>query len=228
MRRVLVSGWLAVCALVVLALLASAPLVGAAGGPGGNNGTVKIHGGSTETEPVVRNEPHVCTFHLHFLFADPTQAGVWEIRAWAPRDKGDVVLSGPYDTSNDGVDREPHSGVFSLANGHYKLFWKGRNEQNLKHKAFWVECAAPTTGPTALPSQSVGPTASVLPNASPTTNPSGEVLSATGTPTGIELPATDAANAASERSATGLILILLAGIGTCVMILTSTVARTRR
>ncbi|HZC32834.1 MAG TPA: hypothetical protein VE640_06070 [Candidatus Bathyarchaeia archaeon] len=46
----------------------------------GNNGTVKIHEGNTEKEPgEVRNEPHVCTFHLHFYFADPEQAGTWEI-----------------------------------------------------------------------------------------------------------------------------------------------------
>jgi hypothetical protein len=224
----LAPGWLVVCLLMVLALLASAPVAGAAGVPAGNNGTVKIHEGTTETEPIVRNMPHVSTFHLHFFFADPTQAGAWEIRAWAPGDKGDVVLSGTYDTSKDGVDREPESGVFSLANGHYKLFWEGRNERNLKHKTFWVESAAPTASPTVAPSQSVAPSESVLPTASSSTNPSGEVLPAIGTPTGIALPATDAAGAASAGAANALILMILAGIGTCAMILTSTVALKRR
>ena len=69
----------------------------------GNNGTVKIHDGPGENQNgEVRNEPHVCTFHLHFYFADPEQAGTWEIQEWAPTgQKGSVVLSGTYDTRWD-------------------------------------------------------------------------------------------------------------------------------
>ena len=42
----------------------------------GNNGTVKIHEGAGEhANGEVRNDPHVCTFHLHFYFADDQQSG---------------------------------------------------------------------------------------------------------------------------------------------------------
>src|SRR6266446_10434556 len=87
----------------------------------GNNGTVKIHEGASENaNGEVRNEPHVCTFHLHFYFADPEQSGTWEIQEWAPTGtKGTVVLSGTYDTAGDGEDRQPEEGVYTLPNGHY-------------------------------------------------------------------------------------------------------------
>ena len=73
----------------------------------GNNGTVKVHEGSAEPSPEIRNQPHVCTFHLHFFFADAADAGTWEIQQWAPGDKGVVVLSGTYMTDAKGEDREP-------------------------------------------------------------------------------------------------------------------------
>src|SRR5262245_33193537 len=108
-------------------LLAAFVLPGFAASPPdqGNNGTVKILEGSTETEPIVHNEPHVCTFHLHVFFADPFEAGTWEIQEWSPGDKGTVVLSGTYDTNGDGEDRDPDQGAYTLPDGHYKLFWDG-------------------------------------------------------------------------------------------------------
>src|SRR5690349_5293125 len=94
----------------------------------GNNGTVKVHDGAGEPSPSeVRNEPHVCTFHLHFYFADPVQAGSWEIQEWAPTgQKGSVVLTGTYDTAGDGEDRQPEQGAYSLPDGHYQLVWEDR------------------------------------------------------------------------------------------------------
>src|SRR4051794_28727272 len=95
-------GWAGVVGLVLVALLAPASPVLSNDTPG-NNGTVKIHDGNTENDPgEVRNEPHVCTFHLHFYFSDPEQAGTWEIQEWSPGDKGTVVLNGDYDTHGDG------------------------------------------------------------------------------------------------------------------------------
>ena len=108
--------------------------------PPGNNGTVKIHDGGTDSEPVIKNEPHVCTFHLHFFFADPFQSGDWWIRSWPPTGDGSVVDSGTYDTNSSGEDRVPDSGSMSLDNGHYKLFWQGDEEKLIKHKVFWVDC----------------------------------------------------------------------------------------
>ncbi len=178
--------------------------------PPGNNGTVKIHEGATETEPIVSNEPHVCTFHLHFFFADPTQSGTWKIETWPPTGDGTLALAGTYDTSPSGEDRQPVTGVYTLPDGHYKLFWTGDNPNNPdveKHKVFWVECAqpTPTATPTATPTQptptptatptqptptpTATPTPTPTPTATPTQStptPSGEVgpLVSTPTPTG--------------------------------------------
>lgn len=105
----------------------------------GNNGTVKVHDGATDDAPVVNNEPHVCTFHLHFFFADAGQAGDWRIDAHAPT--GDAtVLGGGYLTDANGEDETVEMG---LPAGHYKLYWDGRNDHNQKHKTFWVTCDNP-------------------------------------------------------------------------------------
>src|SRR5712671_1996090 len=112
-------------------------------GPPGNNGNVKIHDGGTEPSPEVRNQPHVCTFHLHFFFADAGQAGAWWIRSWSPTGDGVTVLTGTYVTDTNGEYRTPaEPGAYTLADGHYKLFWEGRSSSNIKHKVYWVRCAA--------------------------------------------------------------------------------------
>src|SRR6476661_96129 len=119
----------------------------------GNNGTVKIHDGAGENaNGEVRNEPHVCTFHLHFYFADPQQSGTWKIQQWAPTGtKGTVVLSGTYDTHGSGDDRQPPApNVYTLPDGHYKLFWDGDLDtgKHDKMKVFWVDCPTPVQTPT--------------------------------------------------------------------------------
>jgi hypothetical protein len=177
----------------LLAGLAMLALTGTAHAqPAGNNGTVKIHSDSTDSEPTIRNEPHVATFHLHFQFADPSQAGGWEVRTWAPGDSGDVVLAGRYDTAGDGADRQPAVGTFTLPDGHYKLFWTGRTEDNVKHKTFWVENVA-------------APTAVTSPSASPT----GEELPITGSPpAAITPPPTDLpAGAAGDAQVGGAVVV---------------------
>jgi hypothetical protein len=125
--------------LAATLLLAAAVPVGAAGPPG-NNGTVKIHSGAegTEPNPDVRNEPHVgCPFHVDFFFADTDQEGDWWIVAQPPG--GDSAgANGSYDS---GDDTSFVTGDISLEAGHYKLYWDGRNDKNVKHKTFWVECA---------------------------------------------------------------------------------------
>src|SRR5438876_10086968 len=98
----------------------------------GNNGTVKIHDGATEPSPEIRNQPHVCTFHLHFFFADAGQAGTWWIESWPPTGDGTVVLSGAYLTDTNGEFRTPpEPGAYELPDGHYKLFWEGRSTTNV-------------------------------------------------------------------------------------------------
>jgi hypothetical protein len=168
-------------AAVLLALLAGFGPAAQANDTPGNNGTVKIHEGNTENDPgEVRNEPHVCTFHLHFYFADPEQAGTWEIQEWAPTGvKGTVVLSGTYDTHGDGEDREPDQGVYTLPDGHYKLFWDGDLDtgKHDKMKVFWVDC--PEATPTPSPTGSEAPIGGSQPPSAP----------ASASPTGSELPA---------------------------------------
>lgn len=156
-------GWAAVAGLLVAAF--AAPGTATSTDAPGNNGTVKIHEGGTETEPIVRNEPHVCTFHLHFFFADPFQAGTWAIQEWSPGDKGVVVLSGTYDTNGDGEDRDPDEpGVYTLPDGHYKLFWDGDldTQKHDKHKVFWVDC--PETAPPTFEQSPGGETESPPPS----------------------------------------------------------------
>lgn len=188
----------------------------------GNNGTVKVHEGAGEPSPSeVRNEPHVCTFHLHFYFADPVQAGSWEIQEWAPTgQKGTVVMTGTYDTAGDGEDRQPEAGAYSLPDGHYKLFWDGDTSKHDKMKVFWVDCA-PSTPATPAPtgteqpaqgSPSTSPSGSELPaQGSPSTSPSGseeatESESASPTGTGEELPAVGTPPAGGTTSGGGAVL----------------------
>jgi hypothetical protein len=168
-------------AILLAAFAGLGPIVLANDTPG-NNATVKIHDGNTENDPgEVRNEPHVCTFHLHFYFADPVQAGTWEIQEWAPTgQKGSVALSGTYDTAGDGEDRQPADGVYTLPDGHYKLFWDGDLDtgKHDKMKVFWVDCAPASPSPTGseapIESGSVPPSesASVPPSESASVPPS--------------------------------------------------------
>ncbi|MGI8658374.1 MAG: prealbumin-like fold domain-containing protein [Candidatus Limnocylindria bacterium] len=140
--------------------LVAAPVLATQPDPAGNNGTVKIHEGASEDEPIVANEPQVCTFHLHFFFGDDVQSGDWWIKSWPPTGDGTVVLAGSYDATG-GEDRQPETGTYSLPDGHYKLFWEGATnpgeQLNIKHKVFWVTCgedegeATPTPTPTATP-----------------------------------------------------------------------------
>jgi hypothetical protein len=173
------AGWLAVVGLVVGAVLAPGTIGASPNGPAGNNGTVKIHDGADEPDPEVRNEPHVCTFHLHFFFADPEQAGTWEIRKWAPGAKGAIVMDGTYDTNGDGEDRQPETGAYSLPDGHYKLFWDGDDGKHDKMKVFWVECAPASASPSgsveASESASPSPSESEEASESPSPSPSGSV-----------------------------------------------------
>jgi hypothetical protein len=134
----------AIVALVSLAILAAAPVLGAKPSAPGNNGTVKVHDGADEASPITQNNPHVCDFHLDFLFADAGQSGDWWIVSWSPGGDRSTVLDGTYLTDAAGYDRAPDSGTFGLPVGHYKLYWEGAatpgGKVNAKHKVFWVEC----------------------------------------------------------------------------------------
>jgi hypothetical protein len=176
MRR---SRWLkAVLPLAGAAGVAAVVLLGTAGASGaspggapGNNGTVKIHDGADEPAPEVRNEPHVCTFHIHAFFLDPGQVVTFEVQSWPPTGDRTTVLTGTITADDEGEGRDPADTAYSLPDGHYKLFVDTGEGTPIKdkHKVFWVECApTPTESPTTSPSES--PTTS--PSESPTTSPS--------------------------------------------------------
>jgi hypothetical protein len=195
-------GWSAAATLVALALLGPAAVLGT----DGNNGTVKIHEGATETEPGPQNEPHVCEFHLHFFFADPEQSGTWEIQEWSPGDKGEVVLDGDYDTAGDGEDRDPADGVHTLPDGHYKLFWDGDldTDKHDKHKVFWVDCEETTTSTTTETTTTEAATTST------STAPGGNVSETiTLPPTSTEDPA---ASGNSQLISFGLLLLAVGSL----------------
>lgn len=124
---------------VVVGLL-TALSVSAVSAGNGNNGTVKIQEGSSNAEPITKNEPHVCTFHMLFLFADAGQTGDWSIDQQPPTGRDEALLSGSYTTDADG---QYATVEYGLPAGHYTLNWDGRNDHNQKHKTFWVTCDNP-------------------------------------------------------------------------------------
>lgn len=129
--------------LALTAAVAGALAVGSASAAlaaPGNNGTVKIQEGATNAEPITQNEPHVCTFHMLFLFADADQTGDWQIDQQDPTGNEEALLTGTYWTNADG---QYATEEFGLPVGHYKLYWDGRNDRNQKHKTFWVTCENP-------------------------------------------------------------------------------------
>jgi hypothetical protein len=190
--------WLAVLMMVAVAVLGPGAVGVAASRETGNNGTVKIHNGGGEPKSEVRNEPHVCTFHLHFFFADAGQSGKWHIEKWAPGPKGATVLSGSYMTDSKGEDRDPnYPGFYSLPNGHYKLFWNGDTDKHDKMKVFWVKCGeqggggetpTPPATPTPTPPGGGGGGQTPTPPPTPTPTPPGGGGGGGATPTPPHTP----------------------------------------
>ncbi|HUQ42180.1 MAG TPA: hypothetical protein VM052_06745 [Candidatus Limnocylindrales bacterium] len=106
----------------------------------GNNGTIKVHEGNTETEPLRANDPHVCTFHLHGFGFDLNSGGMWWIDQQAPTGTANVI--GETSWSANGVG-EWRSALQQLPPGHYKVSAKQTKNPTVggnKQKVFWVEC----------------------------------------------------------------------------------------
>jgi len=138
MRRA--TALMSLLAGLALVLWASAPAL--ADDPPGFNGTIKVHAGDTEEEPIRANEPHPgCTFHIHGFNFDGDTDGTWRIVEWSPTgDKTTVSASGTWSADGDGDWR---TDVMSLDSGHYKVSADQTSPAapgGEKHKVFWVEC----------------------------------------------------------------------------------------
>ncbi|MEU1000991.1 LPXTG cell wall anchor domain-containing protein [Streptomyces tibetensis] len=155
----------AVCA-AASAVLLLAPAAHAT--PPGDNGTVKIHDASTGEE-LPRNEPHVCAFYLDAFGFDGGQKVDWHIDAIPPSEnRGETVESGVLTLDAEGGGRTED---LSLADGHYKLFWKFEGEKgSAKHKVFWSDCGDEQGPGGSTPSAS----ASASPSSGASGTPSGE------------------------------------------------------
>jgi hypothetical protein len=196
-----VAQWWARPALIVIviagllmAVLAIArPAEANPSGALGVNGTVKIHEDEPEPDPEIKNQPHVCTFHVHGFNFDQGETGRWWIQGWPPTggppeaDPANAVMGPePYVANeNDGKNQwEWRTTTRTLPDGHYKLFVEqthttggGDVVTTYKHKVFWVECeqgATPT--PTPTPGQGGG-------NETPTPTPTPEQGGGGATPT---------------------------------------------
>src|SRR5258705_11856455 len=77
-------GHVAIVFSIALLFLATAGATSAWADPPGNNGTVKIHEGATENEPLRANEPPVCTFHIHGFNIDARPSEARRISARGP------------------------------------------------------------------------------------------------------------------------------------------------
>jgi len=81
-----------------------------------------------------------CPFHAHLYFADGGQLGSadspdWWIVSQAPS-SGGTGAEGDY--TADGNGEWSTGPIFLDMDGHYKLYWIGRDDKNVKHKTFWV------------------------------------------------------------------------------------------
>ena len=141
----------------VAVIAAAACLVGvaasvAAGGPPGNNGTVKI---DFDTGPITRaNHPHPgCPFRISGFGFDASQAVDFIIEPQGgPNVAGSGTLSDAFSADAQGTFVEgPYDG---LAAGMYKLDLRTHEPGGHKYKVFRVECPAP---PPVTPTTPVTP-----------------------------------------------------------------------
>jgi hypothetical protein len=210
MRKILTAG-----VAVTLLLLVFGGMTARADDPvPGWNGTINIHEGATEPAPIERDEPKVCTFHLHGLGFDAGEHVDWWIIKGAPFDSLPILEDG-VDVDQDGayVSQE-----YTLDPDQYKLFWAGQQAGGAKHKVFKVECAeesvAPSTEPSTTPS--TAPSSSTSPSATPVASvslptPTPNVDSGGGPD--LTPPPTDAVEDAASFALTAVGLYLLVAIG---------------
>jgi hypothetical protein len=174
--------WLAVLMMIAVAVLGPGA-IGASGhtdAPGAN-GTIKIHEDGTEPNPEVKNEPHVCTFHVHGFFFDSNSSGWYFLEQQPPTGRAIVVSQTAWHADGNG---EWKSIVYALRPGHYQVHAKQTTPSTpnfQKTKTFWVECETAAT-PTPTPTENGGG-GGATPTPTPTENGGGGGATPTPTPT---------------------------------------------
>jgi len=164
---------------LLVAGLVMVPAAGAKPAPPGCNGDIKTHNGNGEPSPITKDQPKVCSFHLHAFNFDPGAKVVWSIKT---QPGGNQVLAGDLTVDSSGAGR---TGELNLADGQYKVYWHQDGcPGGDKHKVFKVECAPPPTAtpvpPTATP---VPPTATPVPPTATPVPPTATPVPPTATPT---------------------------------------------
>jgi hypothetical protein len=197
-------------ALILIWATVGATGVGAKPNAAGNNGTLKIHE-DQEPRPEIRNQPHVCTFHLHGFHFDDNSTGQWHIDKHAPTGSGEV-RTGDWSADVVGTWR---TAQMSLPPGHYKAYAKQMNPSTpggWKQKVFWVECEQSGSGeennsggsaPTPAPTGGTKPATA--------TNNSGNELGA-GVGPGATLPPTSTEDGQPIGGGQGSIWLTLLGL----------------
>jgi hypothetical protein len=120
---------------------------------GGNQGSVRVGDAVSGLESLTNNEPHVCAFFLAFDGAPNGESGSWSIVDWPPTGDGTEVEDGTYLIPAGGSSV---TDTFVLDAGHYRVIWQGINDQNEKHKTFWVEDDCVAAGPGDQPGDQPG------------------------------------------------------------------------
>ena len=158
-----------------------------------DNGTVKLHDGAAEPNPVSRDELHVCRFHVQALFFDAGQTLTFEVTAWRPAGRGATVLTGMITADADGAGRAPAAGAYSLPDGHYKLIVH-TGAGGDKQKVFWVRCAATTASATSSASATTAApgTTAAMPSTSAATPTTMAATSSSQAPTSTSAEAASA------------------------------------
>ena len=204
-------------ALILVWAFVGATGVGAQPNAGGNNGTLKVHE-DEEPHPEIRNQPHVCSFHLHGFHFDDNSSGQWHIDRHAPTGSGQV-RSGDWDADGVGTWR---TAQMELPPGHYKAYAKQMDPSTpggWKQKVFWVECEDTTGGGgnegggnEGGGNEGGGNEGGVKPATPPTGNaPGGNELGA-GPGPGATLPPTTTSTNGSTPQGGGSIWLVLVGL----------------
>jgi len=144
------AAWLATALLVAWAFGgATTALAADPSEPPGNNGTIKIHAGSSHEEPPptdMDTEPQLCgAFHVHGYFFDADSTGYVRIERIEPSGSG-VVATPDWDADAAG---EWQTGLLELDPGHYSAAAKQTDPEtpgDEKTKDFWVGCEERVAG----------------------------------------------------------------------------------